>query len=458
MKFIASLGKNLSEAVLHAWRTATAGTFLFAAVIMLDVILVVSAFVSIHYFGADAISSLTFIPNDGWCDLTQMGIGNHCFGDYAIMPQVVLATNPWDINIGIPWNYPAAAMIVPLIFVSIGNFFQSSQVGLFLFLGAAVAAIVAPGVWAGKGKSPVFRLLVWSLFGVLAVPAVMGLDRANSVIFVVPVILWFLVSIARGNFAQAAIAVTLAGMVKPQFALLFVIFLILRKWRWALISFAGILLANVGAFLLWPKTFPMSIVQSISNTLQYGTGVSLSSMYPTNVSLAQGFYVGEYAVRSALGLNVHESWVDGHQNLVSLLFVAVILGVLFLAYKKIPPVLVAIFVVVMAFLVAPTSWSYYLLFALPVAAVILREPAHGTSGGRGEWAGALDVENMRSPWGKICGLLIALSTAFSISRVLLPHQIDGGYLLTSGQIVPLIWSFTMAFCLVVWTVSKKPAY
>jgi hypothetical protein len=104
------------------------------------------------------------------------------------------------------------------------------------------------------------------------------------------------------------------------------------------------------------------------------------------------------------------------------------------------------------------TWSYYLVFALPVAAIVLRDPLGDPPQDR--WRGVYDGERM--PGAKaIASGLVALATAFAVSRVLLPAVIrDPGsartdLVGTSGELVPVLWIAAAIAVILAWWLPQK---
>src|SRR5262249_22599064 len=111
----------------------------------------------------------------------------------------------------------------------------------------------------GAGARGLERLVVFVALGAAAIPAWMTIDRGNSVGFVVPIALVFLVALCRRRWGLVAIMVVLAALVKPQFAVLAVALFAARQWRLGGLAVAGGVISNLAAYLLWPRAFPKTI-------------------------------------------------------------------------------------------------------------------------------------------------------------------------------------------------------
>ncbi len=452
-----------TAASFSAWlrQTYSASGLLYGTVILLNAVLVLSGLVLAHYLGIDVISSLTQLPlDDNACVPAFEGLGNHCFGDYALVRQLALMPNPWiDID-GFKFNYPAAGMMPHGLFTLVGVITGSSRVGLYGYLLVLIVGMTAPAVWATKGKAIWIRILTGSVFGVLSAPALMVLDRGNSVGLLAPILLVLLVALRREQYLLATVAIVLGTMVKPQFVVLLVVLLVVRRWKFALISVAGIGFTNLLPYLFWPKDFPSTILLSLQNILSYGGGVSLNDEFPANVSFAEPLHSVEIIIRMLAGRSTQHTWVDGHQNLVGAVILLIVVAALVVLGKRIPGHIAAILLAATACLFPGVSWSYYLVFAIPVAAVLLRDPLV-SSPDRVVWKGVLDDERLRHSWlGVLSDVLLVIATAFSVGRLLLPEpaRIPGRTVTevvrTTGELAPLLWLLAITATLLAWTVAR----
>lgn len=354
-------------------------------------------------------------------------------------------------------------MLPQWFFGSVGALFDSKNVGLFAYLLVLVAALITPAIWSSKGKTISTRLITVGLFGVLSIPSLMALDRGNSIALAVPALLAFLVSLRRDRYSITVIAIVIATLIKPQFVLLAFALLALRKWRHFFVTIAGVVVANFLAYLMWPRDFPVTIWQTLVATLRYG-GVPLTDQYPPNVSLAKGFYTIEIWLRGMFGFSTQHSWADAHAGLLSIVLLLLVLGPLLAMGKRVPAHLSGILLVVCASLFVGTSWSYYLVFALCIAAVCLRDPLDARPSPHA-WRGVLDREQ-GSFARKFASLAIVLATASTLMNVILPiaAQVPGlpptdlsrtTLLHTTIDIVPVLWLVALAAILVAWALPER---
>ena len=240
-------------------------------------------------------------------------------------------------------------------------------------------AVLTPAVWAARGARGLERVVVFVACGAGAVPAWMVFDRGNSVGLLAPVALVFLVALCRRRWRLVAVMVVMAALVKPQFAVLPVALFAARQWRLGAGAVIGVAVTNLAAYLLWPRHFPDTIGQSIHNAINYSSLEPISSPFAAsqayNVSFASGLM---YSVRKAAAAVGGDGIPGGLVNRVGSLvgyaiLVVVVVSVLTLG-RRIDPVMAGIALLATASLFPALSYRYYLVFVLPVAALVARDP------------------------------------------------------------------------------------
>lgn len=423
-------------------------------VIFLHGLLFVGVLISQNYFGLNSGSALSFVGNDGWCDTSKYGIGTHCFGDFAIMSLPDLAENPWDVNIGIPWNYPAGGMIFSLLFISMGQLFGSPQIGLLLFLVTSVSFLSISAYWASKGSDLLRKLIIILFLGIISIPALNILDRGNSLVLAVPAIFLLLIGVSRDKSLFQIAALIVLALVKPQFVILLVIPLFLGKWKIFGWSAFGVVLSNLSAYLIWPQNFPQTIKQSINNVLQYSNSSELDAVFPANVSFVRGLFLIEQFLNKIFGINAQNSIVMDYKNQIVLLIAATILIWLFFIRNQIPKQLLVIIVLALASLSVPVTWSYYLVFTIPVAAIMVRDPSIDPSSQKIN--GLLDDEDI---WIKKAGLarwVFIVVLALSLSGSIIPWLGVTDEISTSAApVFGVLWMVVIFLFLLTWSGKSK---
>jgi len=237
-----------------------------------------------------------------------------------------------------------------------------------------------------------------------------------------------------------AIMVVLAALVKPQFAVLAVALLAARQWRLGGIAIVGVVISNLAAYLVWPRDFPQTIGQSIHAVLSYGGSLALGGPY--NVSFGRGIPDFGYVV-----------------------LVVVVVSVLVLG-RRISPVMTGIALLATAALFPPLVYQTYLVLALPIAALVARDP-DGPAG-----SGIFDRLATLGDRRRAVGICLSLAAALSIAQIALPTPtiampIAGQLgaigivgttpiVFTTLPLVPLAWLIACAAIIVSYTRRPVP--
>ena len=372
-----------------AFASQSPRTILLGTILLASALSAVMAFILAQYCSIDAFSSLVYAPQD--CSrYWAIRVGRHCFSDYTEPMTLALRPNPWEPYPGATGsiNYPPGALVPHLAFGLLGKLLHAPLLGLFGYLLASTLAVLTPGWWAARGARGLERVVVFVACGAAAIPAWAAIDRANSVVFVVPIALVFLVALCRQRWGLVVIMVVLAALVKPQFAVLGVVLFAARQWRMGGIAVAGGVVSNLAAYLLWPRDFPDTITQSIRATVgafpfDWLTGLE-------NVSFGRALLAIPDAIAALHnGGKVPDGYLLGPRLLAGYAVVIVVTGSLLALGRRIPPVMAGTVLLATASLFPAMTNGYYLVFVLPIAAVVVRDP-DGPPGSR-------DLRSIRRP-------------------------------------------------------------
>ncbi|MDT5354746.1 MAG: hypothetical protein QOJ56_3278 [Mycobacterium sp.] len=448
-------------------RTVMLGTILIASTVS-----AVTGYVLTQCFSVDVLSSLLFIPQDCWLDW-GMNIGRHCFGDYAMVVDPGIRPNPWDAYpLQLPPDYqplrtelPPAAMIPNLLFGLPAKWLGAPRLGLLGYLFALTIAVVSPAIWAARGARGLERVIVFVALGAAAIPAWAVIDRGNSVGFVAPIALVFLVALCRQRWGLVTIMAVLAALVKPPFVVLAVALFAARQWRWGSLAIVGTGLSSLGAYLLWPRDFPNTIPQSFHNLVHYGTFfpglVDLS-----NVSFGRALLLlPDAAKASQTGGEIPDGFLAGTRSLLGYaVLLLVVVSVLALG-RRIPPIMVGIVLLASAAFFPPQVHYYYLIFVLPVAALVARCPG-GPPG-----AGIFESLATHGDRRRAAGICVSLAAALSIAQVAIPvlliripifgqlgaKGVIGKTLIvsTTAPVTPILW--LLACTVITVSYARRPA-
>jgi hypothetical protein len=415
---VAAVRERLAPAARQSERTLLLGTIL-----LLSAVSAATVFVLTQYYSVDALSSLVYLPQDCFLDW-GMQVGRHCFSDYPVIVSVGMQPNPWEPSPiflssynyqSAPTNYLGSGMVPHLLFGAPAQWLGAPQLGLFAYLLVLTTAVLSPAVWAARGARGLERVVVFVACGAAAIPVWAAIDRGNSAGFVAPIGLVFLVALCRRRWGLVALMVVLAALVKPQFAVLAVALFAARQWRWGGLTVAGVVISNLAAYLLWPRDFPDTIVQSVRSTLGYASGSFQSLVGGYNVSFAKGLLlIPDNITALNAGGRVPVGFLAGPRSLLGYVVLVLVVVAVVALGRRIPPVMVGIVVLATASLFPALTSFYYLVFVLPVAALVARDPA-GPPG-----CGIFDRLATLGDRRRAVGICVSLAAALSIAQIALP--------------------------------------
>jgi hypothetical protein len=465
---VRAMRQQLSAPVRQSERTLLLGTVLLGLAVSGAM-----GFVLAQYYSVDVLSSLINLPQDCWADW-GMRIGRHCFSDYPVIGSLAMRPDPWEpywlpqaaeANRLLRSEYPAAGMVPHLFFWSLGKWLGAPQLGLVIALTVLTIAVLAPAVWAVRGARGLERVVVFVACGASAFPAWMVIDRGNSVGLLAPIALVFLVALCRRRWGLVAIMVVLAALVKPQFAIMAVALFAARRWRLGAGAVIGVVSTNLAAYLLWPRDFPGTIGQSIHNAVGYGSWRMASSWL--TVSFGNALI---YSVRKAFAAVGADGIPDGFFNragsLAGFAILVVVIGSVVALGRRIDPVMAGIALLATASLFPAVSYRYYLVFVLPVAALVVRDPDGPPGSGIFDRLAAIGQRR------RAVGICVSLSAALSIAQIPLPGPllqvsiaawmgatvgtgVSTTLVPTTTLLVPLAWLITCAVIIVSY--ARRPA-
>lgn len=445
--------------------------------IMLSTVLLASAvsaavgYLLAQCFSVDMLSSLTYMPEDCWLNWGT-NIGRHCFSDYSVVADVTMHPNPWDTPMTLPNGnyqpsriaYPAAGMTPHLMFGLLGKWSGAPRLGLIGYLLTLTIAVLAPAVWAARGTRGLERVVVFVALSTAAVPVWAVIDRGNSAGFVVPIALVFLVALSQRRWRLVVIMTVLAALVKPQFAVLAMALFAARQWRPGGIAIAGVAITNFVAYLVWPQDFPKTITQSVHNLS--GANTAFQSLIDMrNLSFSRALLLIPDNLMIAQKGKIPDGFLAGPRRLMGYVIVVLVAAAVLTLGRRIPPVMVGIVLLATAALFPPLTSFYYLVFILPIAAIIVRDP-DGPSN-----TGIFDRLALHGRRRHAVGICVSLATALSIAQVAIPTppfpapifgQLgDKGVIgttpivLTTAILMPILW--LVACAVIVVSFARRPS-
>jgi hypothetical protein len=438
-------------------------TIMLGTILLVSAVSAATAYVLTQYFAVDVLSSLTNTPED--CDGNWgLNIGRHCFSDYAMVVGAATRPNPWEPYSMFPRpaplriGYTAAGMLPQLLFGPPAKWLGGPRLGLIGYQLALTIAVLSPAVWAARGARGLERVVVFVALGAAAIPAWAMIDRGNSGGFVVPIALVFLVALCRRRWGLVAIMVVLAALVKPQFAVLAIALFAARQWRLGGLAVAGVGISNIAAYLVWPQDFPQTITQSIHNLFFEDNSSYAMLTTLRNVSFGRALLLIPDRVERFQTGKLPDGFLAGPRSLAGYaILVLVVVSVLSLG-RRLPPVMVGIVLLATATLFPPLVMMYYLVFVLPVAALVVRDP-DGPPG-----VGIFDKLATQGGRRRAVGVCVSLATALAIAQIALPgpvfHAAIPGQMATRGLVdttallAPFLWMIACA--VIVFSYARRP--
>lgn len=334
---------------------------------------VISAWIAASYFQIDVVGSLIWPGSDGYCVEGKESLGVHCFSDVA---QFLLLGETMDPEGSNPFirNYPPINRTIFWIFqmlgVSIGY-----RLALVSFVVLLVVCMLIPSVWASRNRPWVERSLIIALAGVATFPFLAAVDRGNNIALAIPFVLMVVVGLQRNRDVLAISGIVIASQIKPQFGLLVVAFLVLRKYRAAIVAVVVSIAVFLGSFVLVllsrPALDPVSEFKDfILFTRFYDQYIPLDGAYPVNTSFAHLIAMGWNA---AFAHELNETMLQ----LTMAALVGILIVVILWRGSRLP--IAAWFAaILMAVSLTPAiTFAYYLGGALVIVAMFFRAPFDG---------------------------------------------------------------------------------
>jgi hypothetical protein len=204
----------------------------------------------------------------------------------------------------------------------------------------------------------------------------MTLDRGNSVGFAVPPLLLFVSHIRRSPAWVAPVAVVLASAVRPQFALIAVALIAMRRYRAFLAAAAGVMLSTALGFALWPGSSSQHAASWLQNAFSYQGYIDLQNGQIANLSFAHSVVriasqVSESPAGLSSGAESLITFVARNPSIPGLILVTLSVGVFALCGPRTDPAIVVTISLALPALVPSVSFGYYAVFVLVLAALAL---------------------------------------------------------------------------------------
>jgi hypothetical protein len=383
------------------------------------------------YYRVDLAGSLMYKANDGWCRPDIEGIGVHCFGDFneRLNPSKY---DQWEV-------YPNNLELTPVgpFITSLANLVSgvtSPKIVLVVFYIMAILFLAYPIFNATKGMSSVIRIFVLSTFCFSTYPVLVLLDRLNYLLFSVPILYFVYKKCIENSDKNLTFVLVLLAIIKPQFAILSLLYLIrgdVRKFvRVFFLQVSSVLslivLAGLGDF--------GRIKEYVRIVGGYGAFIwDLNTQNPPNAALSKGLYLIYQAIFKLItGGKYRANDVD---NLIfTILAGCIVIFVMLLLYlnRSIFSNIELVFSLTILGILGLGNYvaTYYLIFILPFMAAHICKMRDSNSEKE-------KVDNSR-PLLDRCFKEFALAYTFTITTVIVPKFTFGISLIPNSNTIEII--------------------
>jgi hypothetical protein len=150
---------------------------------------------------------------------------------------------------------------------------------------------------------------------------------------------------------------------------------------------------------------------------------------------------------------VPSDFLDGPRSLIGVVVLVVFVVWILALGQRIPAVMAGIVLLSTAALSPAMVSRYYLVFALPIAAVVVRDPDGPTGSGIFDRRGTVGVRL----W--LPGICVSMAAALTIAQIALPGGVveftDQRFVIaTTALLAPIVWLIACAVILVCY--SRRP--
>ena len=335
---------------------------------------VIAGYYQVNYF-----ASLIFVQNDGWCKIPEGSIGVHCFGDFneRFMQSITDPYFPaYKNNLELS---PIGSFITYISEHFLTHVFTQKEVILFWVL-IAISGVVLPIVILGRKNNNFYRLLFLSIFAIGSCPILYSLDRLNNMYLEVPIFILFFYTICyrEDGLKKAWIFIPMMSVIKPQFAVLSLMFLVLKEYRSFIKSFISSTI-SVMFVVTSISGFKLSrFFEWIHASIFYSTTVSInktgSNVWPLNLSLYNSLKTILSVIIYTFSPTAYKEWlpsIEFFSNSVSWFLIFLVLFFIFQWRKDREIELIALaFLVIIIFLPQKYVAGYYSLPLMCFAIVL----------------------------------------------------------------------------------------
>jgi hypothetical protein len=411
--------------------------FLFLFLI-LQFILVFNVFTIFRYLSIDVGAWwLVGVVDDGFCDPSiGEGVGQHCFGDYSITASIASVPNPWDDSIfGGSFNYAAGGILLFKVLSSFELLLGIQNFGLFAYLALTILLLMVPALMIGK-QAPLSQRILLAFGTLSSLPALLAIDRGNSVGIAIPLLFLFVHFYNEGQIRKSIFFLVLSSLVKPQFSVFLLLFIFRKQWKDFFAALLLIGVTQVVSFLAWPNAFPHSLEQAFRAILGYSNHWDLTNPDLNNTSIGQGL----------IGIAAYFE-IDAQNQSQAIVFVilAMMAGAIFLMTKRLSSLTLLVFLGTAGSFGVNVSWGYYALIPLIYLHTLIQPKS-----------------DRRPEPSYVSMVLVAVGSAFTLSRLIFVIPSSAGWeVVDNTRTIGLMWLvISISMAILDWHKNKihKEAY
>jgi hypothetical protein len=313
------------------------------------------------YFQQQLTSIFSFAVADGWCDPKLQGIGAHCFGDFYYTLGFINKDNPWS---GSPIPYPPLGLFIFKPFGLIVDLYPANPYGLITYLAFIIMSILSIPIHLYKTKklngteSILIGMLIFS-----SAPMIVALDRGNVLAICVPLLYFFLHFEKEGISKKSFIFWVTLLLLKPQFALLGVLFLRGRNFKGAIKRWILGFILFSASFSLYPIGLKENFTAYLKQLIFYQEYVGLGSIFPVNVSMGSTLSTVDVLLETTFARTL--TFV--------IIIVLIITAAVVYRSSAILRVSIVLPVILLPILLPQTSFHYYLINLIPFYIFVFKD-------------------------------------------------------------------------------------
>lgn len=399
--------------------------------------------ISAAYFGNPVTWLLSFSVEDGWCNAATEGIGRHCFGDFQFNRLVLNQASVWRNQYQVNVPYLPVGLWPNWLSDAIGDIGMGVRGSLIVYLALLAIALITPAAWAAWRLRVQFPPgIILATTGFMTLPFFVVLDRGNNLGFAVPPLLGFFIGLRNGPRWLSPACFVVASLLRPQYAVICLAFLVVNRSRDAVLSVLGFLISIPISFVLWSGLdWQHSMAGWFDDFTSFSDGQSPLAGYPTNLSASRTLVVAARSLNlfSSGAGDTAATYVSTHATAIGLLVVAVSALSILIGRRRSSILVCTTLLLAVSILAPGVVYPYYLQAALVLVALVLVWSSDSTDA-KSSSSTSEEIADLPLAWR------VSLIATLVVSLVPIPFAFSDGY-----QSIGLVFSGPMWF--VLWLLS-----